>query len=271
MQNSSSKTLSNSSLATVDGWNITSPTLPAAVAEIAQRAAEAKSFTVFTLNLDHIVKLRRDPAFRAAYETASLVTADGAPVAWLSRQQTASISRTTGADLLLPLIEEAAKRQIPVYLFGSSGASLAKAARSFADRTNGLIDIAGTDAPAVGFDPTGREADAAIARIAASGARLAFIALGAPKQEIFAARAKAQGVACGFICVGAAIDFIAGEQMRAPEFMQRTGTEWLWRLATNPRRLALRYASCAMIFADLALVKPLQRKWAARPKLSAAW
>jgi exopolysaccharide biosynthesis WecB/TagA/CpsF family protein len=270
MQNSSSKDSRNPPLAKVDGWSITSPTLPAAIAEIAQQAADGRSFTVFTLNLDHIVKLRRDPAFRAAYETASLVTADGAPVAWLSRRQSPAICRTTGADLLLPLIGEAAARQIPIYLFGASGSALAKASRAFADRTNGLIDIAGTDAPSAGFDPAGREADAAIARIAASGARLAFIALGAPKQEIFAARAKAQGVACGFICVGAAIDFIAGEQVRAPEFMQRTGTEWLWRLATNPRRLALRYASCAVIFADLALIRPLRLKWAARTKLSTA-
>ena len=199
MQNSSSKTSSNPALAEVDGWTITIPTLPAAVAEIVARAEKAESFTVFTLNLDHIVKLRRDPAFRAAYETASLITADGEPIAWLSRQQGAAITRTTGADLVIPLIEEAAQRQIPIYLFGSSGAVLAKASRAFVDRTSGLLDIAGTDAPPDGFDPTGREADAAIAKIAASGARLAFIALGAPKQEIFAARAKAQGVSCGFI------------------------------------------------------------------------
>ena len=249
-----------SPLASVDGWGITSPTLPAAISEIADRAERGDPFTVFTLNLDHIVKLRHDPAFQEAYRSASVVTADGAPVAWLSRQQGAVVSRTTGADLLLPLIDTAANRHIPVYLFGSSGAVLAKASRAFVDRTNGLIDIAGTDAPSGQFDPTGPEADAAIARIAASGARLAFIALGAPKQEIFAARAKAQGVACGFVCVGAALDFIVGEQVRAPVLMQRTGTEWLWRLATNPRRLAARYAKCALILADLAVVSPLRAR-----------
>lgn len=65
------------------------------------------------------------------------------------------------------------------------------------------------------------------------------------------------------------IDFVAGEQVRAPAFMQRTGTEWLWRLATNPRRLAVRYASCAVILAESALIRPL-RKRASRFKLSAA-
>ena len=270
MRNCSSPKSSNATLASVDGWGITSPTLPAAINEIADLAERGQSYTVFTLNLDHIVKLRRDPAFRDAYKTASLVTADGAPVAWLSRQQGAAISRTTGADLVLPLIDEAARRQIPVYLFGSSGDVLAKAPRAFVDRTSGLLDIAGTDAPAHAFDPAGQEADAAIARIAASGARLAFVALGAPKQEIFAARAKAQGVACCFICIGAALDFIVGKQLRAPEMMQRSGTEWLWRLATNPRRLAARYASCAVILADLTVVKPLRHKLAGRRRVSSA-
>ncbi len=260
MRNSSASALSISPLASIDGWGITSPTLQAAISEIADRAERGDPFTVFTLNLDHIVKLRHDRAFQDAYRSASVVTADGAPVAWLSRQQGAAISRTTGADLLLPLIDTAANRQIPVYLYGSTGAVLAKASQAFVIRTNGLIDIAGTDAPSAQFDPTGPEADAAIARITASGARLAFIALGAPKQEIFAARAKAQGVACGFICVGAALDFIVGEQVRAPIFMQRTGTEWLWRLATNPRRLAARYTKCALVLADIAVIGPLRAR-----------
>jgi exopolysaccharide biosynthesis WecB/TagA/CpsF family protein len=247
--------------ARVDGWPISVPTLAAAVATIADRAEGGQNFTVFTLNLDHLVKLRHDASFRDAYRSASLISADGAPVVWLSRRQGADISRTTGADLVLPLIDAAANRQIPVYLFGSSGDVLARAALAFADRTDGLIDIAGSDAPPAGFDPTGPEADAAIARIAASGARIAFIALGAPKQELFAARAQAQGVCCGFVCVGAALDFVAGAQIRAPKFMQRTGTEWLWRLATDPRRLAARYAQCAVLLAELAVVQPLRRRW----------
>jgi exopolysaccharide biosynthesis WecB/TagA/CpsF family protein len=254
------------SLARIDGWGISLGTLEAAVAAITARAERHESFTVFTLNLDHVVKLRRDAAFRDAYRSATLVTADGAPIVWLSRRQGARLSRTTGADLVIPLVEEAARQQIPVYVFGSTGAVLAKAARELVARTDGLLDIAGSDAPSAGFDPTGPAADAAIARIAASGARIAFIALGAPKQELFAARAKAQGVQCGFVCIGAALDFIAGAQVRAPKFMQQSGTEWLWRLATNPTRLAARYADCALLLADLAVVQPLRERWTGGPR-----
>lgn len=248
--------------AQVDGWNISVPTMDAAIAAIADGADQKRSFTVFTLNLDHIVKLRRDDRFRNAYRTADIVTADGAPVVWLARRQGAEIERTTGADLALPLAIEASRRQIPIYLFGSTPAVLAKAARRLGDFTGGLIDIAGTDAPPQGFDPEGTEADAAIAKIAASGARIAFIALGAPKQELFAARAKAQGVQCGFICIGAALDFLVGAQVRAPKWMQKSGTEWLWRLGTNPTRLAARYRDCAMVLAELVLVEPIRHRFA---------
>lgn len=249
-------------LTSIDGWPISIPTLGVAVAAIAAYAEAGRSFTAFTLNLDHLVKLRRDARFRDAYRTASMVTADGAPIVWLSRLQGADVSRATGADLVVPLMAEAASRRLPVYLFGTTGQVLAKAGQQLAARSGGTLDIVGTDAPGHGFDPTSPEADAAIKRIADSGARIALIALGAPKQEIFAARAQSQGVKCGFVCVGAALDFLVGAQVRAPRFMQTTGTEWLWRLATNPWRLTARYIQCAMVLVDLAVVQPLRHRLA---------
>ena len=250
----------NAPLASIDGWSITTPTLDSAVGEIIERAGRAESFTVFTLNLDHVVKLRRDAAFRAAYRSASVVTADGAPIVWLSRRQGANLTRTTGADLVLPLVDAAAAHQIPIYLYGSTGATLAKAARSFVDRSDGLIDIAGSDSPSANFDPNGPKRTPPLPASPPPAPASRCIALGAPKQEVFAARAKAQGLRCGFVCIGAALDFIAGDQIRAPKLMQRTGTEWLWRLATNPRRLAGRYADCALLLADLAVIKPIRAR-----------
>ena len=249
-----------SALARVDGWNITAPSLAAALADIIAAAKASKAFTVFTLNLDHIVKLRRNPEFRNAYTNADIITADGAPVAWLARFQNASIERATGADLLIPLANAAAEAQLSVFLFGTSADVMARAGRELGDQTDGTIDIAGTLAPSMTFNPTGPEADAAIAKIKASGARLCFIALGAPKQEVFAEYARSQGLACGMICIGAALDFIAGEQVRAPQAMRNNGLEWVWRLATNPRRLGRRYAECAAVFADLIVLAPLRQR-----------
>lgn len=252
---------SQSILARIDGWGITAPNLQAALSDIVARAKDGTPFTVFTMNLDHLVKLRRSGDFRHAYRNANIVTADGAPVAWLARWQDRSIVRATGADLILPLADAAAEARLPVFLFGTSASVMARAGRELSDRTDGLIDIAGTLAPSAVFDPQGAEADAAIEKIKASGAKLCFVALGAPKQEIFAERAREKGVACGFICIGAAIDFIAKEQIRAPEAMRNSGLEWLWRLASNPRRFAKRYADCAAVLFDLTVVAPMRARW----------
>ncbi len=243
-------------LARVDGIAITHSDLDRTIASIVAAAKAGTPFTVFTLNLDHLVKLRRNDAFRAAYRTADIVTADGAPVVWLARRQNPDITRTTGADLVVPLSEVAARAQVPVYLFGTTAAVLGEAGRELSERTDGTLNIVGSSAPARDFDPESASADAEIDRIAASGARLCYVALGAPKQELFAARARARGVKVGFVCIGAALDFLAGEQVRAPSVMQRYGLEWVWRLALSPSRLAGRYTSCALLFARLALLAP---------------
>jgi exopolysaccharide biosynthesis WecB/TagA/CpsF family protein len=251
--------------ALVDGWGINVATLSDAVSAIIAAARDSQAFTVFTLNLDHLVKLRTSAAFRAAYASATFVTADGAPVARLARRQSPMIERTTGADLVLPLAAAAAKAKVPVYLFGTSPTALAEAGRELSDYCDGALAIAGSSAPPMNFDPNSVESDAEIDRIAATGARLCFVALGAPKQELFAARALARGVPVGFVCIGAGLDFLAGEQVRAPHFMQSTGLEWIWRLALNPRRLAARYASCAVLLAKIALIEPLFGSRNARP------
>jgi exopolysaccharide biosynthesis WecB/TagA/CpsF family protein len=247
-------------LATVEGAGITHATLAATVEAVADQAEAGRSFTVFTLNLDHVVKLRRDRAFRSAYARATVVTADGAPVVWLARRQHSAIERATGADLVVPLAREAARRRLSVFLFGSSDAVLARAGAHLAAVTGHTLDIVGTEAPPRGFDPEGPVADAALERIARSGARLCFLALGAPKQELFAARAQARGIPAGFVCIGAGLDFLAGHQSRAPQWMQRHGLEWVWRLGSDPRRLARRYADCAVALADVAVIAPARRR-----------
>jgi exopolysaccharide biosynthesis WecB/TagA/CpsF family protein len=255
---------SSAPIASIDGWGLTAASPDETIRAIIARARNAESFTVNTLNLDHLVKLRRDAGFRAAYQSATIVTADGAPIVWLARRQGATIQRTTGADLVAPLLLEAARHKLPVYLFGTSDAVLAKCTTALHDLTGGTLIICGAVAPPQGFDCTGPAADAAIAAMRASGARLVLVALGAPKQEIFAARALAAELGAGLICIGAALDFIVGAQTRAPKVLRTFGLEWAWRLATNPRRLGMRYAQCAVVMADLAVVQPLRDRLAGR-------
>lgn len=247
-------------LPTVCGVGITSPSLEVAISDTIRLAKSGTPSAVFTLNLDHVVKLQRDARFRTAYNHADVVTADGWPIAWIARMQNKAVQRATGADLFLPLVAAAAESQLPIFLFGTSPGVMARVGDDLNLRTEGAIDIAGTLSPSNAFDPEGPEADAAIEKIRRSGAKLCFVALGAPKQELFAMHARQQGLNCCMVCIGAALDFIAGEQIRAPQFMRDNGLEWAWRLASNPRRLAKRYAESAVMFAYLLATEPLRQR-----------
>ena len=240
--------------ASVDGWSINLPSPRAAIDTMISAAKDGQGFSCFTLNLDHLVWLRRSAAFHHAYSRARFVTADGAPVAVMARRQWPELELTTGADLLLPLCDSAADAELPVYLFGTSNEVLAAVSRSISERTGGRIKIVGMESPPQGFDVNGTAAHSAIRRIQRSGAKLCFVMLGAPKQELFSTRAVDMGLKTGFVCVGAAADFIVGHQVRAPKLMRQAGLEWLWRLSTNPRRMGMRYLRCAMLLAKLETV-----------------
>ena len=240
----------SSALVDIDGQPINLATLDQAVRTCTDRLATGSGFTFFTLNMDHLVKRRTDPAFRDAYSRATFISADGAPLVWLAGRHGVQLERTTGADLLVPLCRAAAEQGLPVAFFGSSQDSLELAATQLRKQFPNL-DIRHMEAPPQGFDPLSPQAEAAAARIAASGARICFVALGAPKQEFFSDHMIRLHPGIGFLGIGAAIDFVSGAQVRAPALFQRLGLEWLWRLGSNPRRLFMRYARCALTLAAI--------------------
>ncbi|MGP9813779.1 WecB/TagA/CpsF family glycosyltransferase [Rhodopseudomonas sp. NSM] len=237
---------------TVDGIAINVPSLSNAVSSIVSAAQDGDNFSVCTLNLDHVVQLRQRPDFRAAYRRARFVTADGFPIVMLSRLLGTPIERTTGADLVEPLCQAAQQKGLSIFLLGSNESTLALTASRLVERYNGL-QIAGYYAPGRDFDPSSAEADVAIDLIRKSGAKLCFVALGAPKQELFSARCLDELQGTGMLCIGAALDFIAGTQTRAPSITQKVGLEWAWRMLRNPRRLGPRYARCIAIVPRLVI------------------
>lgn len=225
---------------------VTAPDLPALLDDLEAHFRDRRGFALATLNLDHLVKLRSDAAFARAYHAHSHVTADGNPIVWLSRLAGRPVTLIPGSDLIGPVTRLAARTGTTVALFGATEAALEAAGEALVRAAPGLRIVARI-APPMGFDPTGPAADAAIARIGASGAGLCLLALGAPKQEIFAAHAAARLPQTGFMSIGAGLDFLAGTQTRAPAWMRRLAAEWLWRLAGSPRRMAGRYARCFAI------------------------
>lgn len=222
------------------------PTWAVLEARVRERFAQRKGFALATINLDHLVKLRGDTAFRIAYAAQDFVVADGNPIVWMSKLAGRPVSLIPGSEAIEPLARIAAAQGVKVALFGASDPVLA-AAKDYLEREIRDLDVVCTIAPAMGFDPKGELAEAMLGEIADSGARLCFVALGAPKQEIFAAHGRKVAPEVGFVSIGAGLDFFAGTQNRAPKWVRTFALEWLWRAMSNPKRLGPRYAKCIAI------------------------
>lgn len=228
------------------------------LAEVGLRFDEGSGFGIVTMNLDHLVKLRASQPFQDAYMAHDLRVADGNPLVWLSRLAKRPVELIPGADLVQPLCKLAAAKSVPVAFVGSRDTVLATAAERLEAEFPGLKVVCKI-APPMGFDPTSEAATDLLDQVAASGARMVFIALGAPKQELLATLGlKHEGI--GFVSIGASLDFIAGFEQRAPNWARRLALEWVWRMLSNPRRLALRYLQCALLMPRLALHAWRQRR-----------
>jgi len=233
----------------VAGFGLNVASIPQAVDLAIDYASRGKGFTFHTLNLDHVAKLRRHAAFRNAYFRATFVCADGWPIAWLANRAAGRrlFERAAGADLIEPLLQAAAERGLSVYLIGPGPSAQSAAVAELKRDVPGLV-IAGAETPNVGLGDVEFERLAMAERVRASGANLCLVALGAPKQELLADALAPHCPSVGFLCIGAALDFIGGHIRRAPLWMRRSGLEWLWRLGAEPYRLAARYAVCAYVF-----------------------
>jgi N-acetylglucosaminyldiphosphoundecaprenol N-acetyl-beta-D-mannosaminyltransferase len=221
---------------------IDSLTFEQAIDEIQRLVETGQGGSVFTPNVDHVVQLEapENGAFREAYDGAALSLVDGQPLIWASHLLGSPLpEKVSGSDLIVPLVQRAAQRRWRVYFIGGAAGVGALAAAKLKEMHD--VDIVGIESPMV--DKTGVPVDGqvVIERMAAARPHLVFVAFGAPKQELFIQKtlpAIKPAVAVG---VGAGFDFIAGKMRRAPHWMSKSGLEWLFRLAQEPRRLAKRY------------------------------
>lgn len=212
-----------------------------ATAHILPLARARTGAAVDHLSVHGLVLASSDAAFRAALARCAMVLPDGQPVrwalGWLHGIHLAD--RVYGPELMQRLCAAAAREGIGVFLYGGTDDVLAKLSAALRASHPGLR-IAGMHAPPFRELTAGEDRDV-VQRINDSGAGLVFIGIGCPKQEFFAA-AHVDRIHAVQLCVGAAFDFLAGVKPMAPRVMQRAGLEWLFRLATEPRRLFARYA-----------------------------
>jgi N-acetylglucosaminyldiphosphoundecaprenol N-acetyl-beta-D-mannosaminyltransferase len=179
------------------------------------------------------------PDFQRSVNAADLVTPDGVPLVWLLRRLGLPETRRVYGPTLMQLVcRRAEERGLPIGLYGGSAQVLKKLEQRLAAR-HPLLRIAFAASPP--FRPeTEAEAASTVQAIEASGARILFVGLGCPKQERWMA-AHREELPCVMLGVGAAFDFLAGAKRQAPGWLQRAGLEWLFRLASEPRRLWRRY------------------------------
>jgi len=226
--------------------------------------AQGKPHLIVTANVDHLMLLEKNEAFRAAYARADLITCDSIPLKWaLSILGRPIKERVAGADLIGPLCARAAQRGIKLFFLGAAPGVAAKAKEVLERRYPGL-NIVGTYAPPVMPLQELLRDQESIRRVREARPDVLLVAFGAPKQEIWLdAMRDDLGVPVG-IGVGAAFDFAAGVIKRAPAWVQNAGLEWLWRLLQEPRRLWRRYFLMDARFVFFVIKEKLRRLFAKR-------
>jgi N-acetylglucosaminyldiphosphoundecaprenol N-acetyl-beta-D-mannosaminyltransferase len=200
----------------------------------------------------HVVSLaRHDSVFRAALEKFDLLLPDGMPLVWCMNRalppQKRLRDRVYGPTFMLRCLE--ATSQDPAakhFLLGGPQSLLKDLSQALVRRMPGL-QIAGFYAPP--FGEWSEAEDAKIFRnIADSGARYVWVGLGCPKQEFWIAHNKERLPDGVYFAVGAAFAFHAGRVKQAPPWLQDHGLEWLYRVWSEPRRLAKRYLRYNSLF-----------------------
>ena len=211
-----------------------------ATARVIDWANRGESRYVCLSNVHMVMQGWDDSNFRQIINAADLITTDGVPLVWCLRALgLPSAVRVYGPDLTLHVCATAAQQQLAIGLYGGTAQSLKEFAALLQSRFP-AIEIACSIAPP--FRPLTEAEDATYTKqLAESGARILFVGIGCPKQEIWMSEHRGR-LNMPMLGVGAAFDFHAGRVKQAPAWLQAIGLEWLFRLLMEPRRLWRRYA-----------------------------
>jgi exopolysaccharide biosynthesis WecB/TagA/CpsF family protein len=220
------------------------------LATIMDWAKTGRPATVDFMSVHGLALSHRDPEFRRRLNTFDIVACDGQPVRWaLNRWHDARLAqRVYGPAMTLAVCRAAAEQGVGVYFYGARPDVLEKLLARMREQFPKLA-IVGAESPPF-RTLTAAEMEETAARINSSGAGIVFIGMGCPKQEMFATD-QAGKINAVQLCVGAAFDFHAGTLAMAPEWMQRSGLEWFYRLCREPRRLWKRYLTANSTFIAL--------------------
>ena len=198
---------------------------------------------VFTPNVDHIIKLQKDPDFYQIYKKADYRLCDSQMLMIASRFLGTPIQeKISGSDLFPAFYRYYAKdKSVKIFLLGGPPGA-AQMAQKNINNIVGREMVVDYYCPPFGFEEDTVECSKIVDKINNSGATVLAVGLGAPKQEkwIYEYKNSLKGIKT-FFAIGATIEFEAGFIPRAPQWMSLAGIEWLYRLIQEPRRLWKRY------------------------------
>lgn len=221
----------------VGGIRIDALTLDQAVAAVLGSAGPR---AVHLCNVYTVSLALRDRPYTQCLNRGDLNLPDGMPLVWIARRLglTHIATRVNGSALMTLCLDRGRDHAVKHYLYGSTPEVLGALRQQIETNAPGAL-IVGIESPP--FQPlTVEELGRAANRMAEAGADVVWVGLGTPKQDISVDHFRQLGDAT-YVAVGAAFDFLAGTKKQAPRWMQRSGLEWLFRLATEPRRLWKRY------------------------------
>lgn len=222
------------------GVGVSAITMADALALIDQWIATGAQRYVCVTGVHGVMECQGDPTLRDIHNRAGLVTPDGMPLVWLSwLRGYRHVERVYGPDLMLACCHASISKGYRHFLYGGGAGIPERLAARLQERFPGLT-IAGTWSPPF-RELTVAEEQAVIDRITAANPDIVWVGLSTPRQERWMARYAGRLPAPVLIGVGAAFDFHAGLKKQAPRWMQVSSLEWLFRLATEPRRLWRRY------------------------------
>ena len=211
--------------------------------DLRERADRSEFCYVVTPNTDHVVTLSKldatdlGPVAREAYASAHLCLCDSRVLARLALLSRIRLDVLAGSDLTeLLFTQQVVRPGDRIAMIGGEPAYV-ESLRTRYPQVEFLAHF-----PPMGVLRNALAQDEIVAFVEHAKANFVFFAIGAPQSELLAWKLKQRGKATGVaLCVGASIEFLTGAKRRAPLWIQQLSLEWLFRLASEPRRLWRRY------------------------------
>lgn len=209
--------------------------------EIVERIGLDEKIIFVTPNLDFLRLSYKNSKFRIVLNNSTFSTVDGTPLIWLSKLFRTKIrNKIPGSDFTIKFLQTADQQSYRIFILGGKEGVAEQAKLNLEKEFSNLI-ISGYYSPPIGFEKDEQELKTIEKQLIEANPDCVLVCLGAPKQEFFVYDNWEKLPNAAYFCVGATVNFIAGDVKRAPKLFSKLGMEWLYRMCKEPRRLFKRY------------------------------